>query len=216
MPRNPSWTSSCIALVALLLAGCGVAESIAERFVDDEEVVVEVRGDRSATIVRTSGGTDVEVTIDTYAAGDDALGRQVLCLLGFPLGEGTQLPQNSEIDSVFLHVYVGTQSGAPDDLGTLILSHVPGHPDVIPTPGLVPQPPGDDIESDPAPGNDGWRSFDITQRFLQDFEGGRTISAYVLRLEQPTNGDLTADRLRFVDPSSGARARLVVRLSLDL
>ena len=216
MPARTALATVLALLVGALCTGCGVAESIAEKFVDDEQVVVEARADRSATYVRTADGTDVEVQIDTYVGGDDPLGRQAICLLGFPLGEGTQLPRNTEIDSVRLEVYVGTTSGAPAELGPLVLSHLPSHPDALPTLGLVPQPPGDDIASDAAPGTDGWRGFDITQRFLQDFQGGKTISAYVLRLAQVGNADLTSDRLTFVEPTTGARARIVVQLSLDL
>ncbi len=216
MPLRPSVTLAVVLCLALPLAACGVAESIAENFVDDEEVVVQVRTDRCATFVRTADGTDVEMQLDTYAAGDDVLGRQALCLLGFALGEGTQLPRNTEIDSVRLEVYVATTSGSPADLGPLVLSHLPGHPDALPTLGSVPQPPGDTIATDANPGTDGWRAFDITQRFLQDFQGGATLSSWVLRLDQVSNGDLVTDGLSFVDPATGDRARLIVRLSLDL
>lgn len=216
MPVRALSAPTAALLLAALACGCGVAESIAENFVDDEQVVVDARRDRSATFVRTASGEDIEVQPDAYFAGDDAFGRQAICLIAFPLGEGTQLPSNTEIDSVRLEVYVGTTSGMPADLGPLVLSHLPAHPDAVPTPGIVPQPPGDDIRTDASPGTDGWRTFDITERFLQDFNGGKTISAYVLRLEQVSNGDLGSDRLTFVDPSDGARARIVVDLSLDL
>lgn len=205
-----------LALLCLPLAACGVAESIAERFVDDEEVSVDARPDRSASFVRLPDGTDTEVLPDTYLAGDDAAGRHVITLLGFPLGQGTQLPANTEIDNATLHVYVGVDGGTPDELAPMILSHLPSHPDVVPTPGLVPDPPGADLGQLTAPIQPGWHTFDVTQQLIEDLTGGKTISAYVLRLAQESDGDLVADRYVLVEPATGARARLVVRLSLDL
>ncbi len=179
-------------------------------------MTVEARPDRSGTLLRTSGGTDSDVRPDTYFAGDRLTGQHAVCVLGFPLGEGTQLPSNTEIDSVTLHVYVGVSGGDPSEMAPLVLSHLPGHPDAILTPGLVPHPPGDDIGNLDDVTNPGWRTFDVTAAFLQDFNAGRTISAFALRLANPNDGDLEDDVLSLHDGSETGRARIVVRLSLDL
>ncbi len=205
-----------LVMAALLHASCGVAESIAEKFVDDETVTVEVRPDRSGTIFRTADGTDTEVQVDSYSAGDRLTGQHAICLLAFPLGEGTQLPNNTEIDSVTLQVFVGPGSGDPAALAPLRISHLPSHPDVLLTPGIVPDPPGNDFTEMTGVETPGWRSFDVTAQFLSDFQGGKTISAFVVRLDVPNNGDLVNDTVTLFDSATSGRARIVVRLSLDL
>ncbi len=214
---------SCVRIALLLLAGlvlpaCGLAESIAEGFVDDEEVVLEHRLDRSGTIVRTASGTEIEAIPAQLYAGDAAIDAYGTCVFGFAIEPSLQ-PSNTEIDRVTLRIWLEPGEGAPADLGPLIVSHLPAHPDELLATGMVPLPPGNDVGTLTGPYAAGWRDVDVTLAFLQDWNAGRSISVFAVRCTSPTNGDAQADTVTFdgTDGSgSPARTQLILRFSLDL
>lgn len=207
-------------LLATLLVGsaCGLAERAAERFIDDEQVTLLLRHDRSGTLVRNAQGVDVEVYPAEYFTGDTVTNGQALAVLVFSIDASLQ-PRRVELDRVTLRLPVSTRAGMPNDLAPLTISHLPDHPSSVLAPGLVPNPPGNDlaIVADVAVG--GWREIDVTAAFQGDWQADRPHSAYAVRLETPTNGDLQADQLRLLEQLEGGGSlepHLILEFSVDL
>lgn len=208
-------------LVALLLvaplalAGCGLAESVAGNFVDDEDVVLAVNPGRSGTVTRQTDGTDVQAQPALFLGGDTPADDFRVCVLGFSIDPSLQ-PDKSRIARATLRIWVDTGAGDPAPLAPLVVSHLPGHPDALLAEGLVPHPVGTDIGTVAEVSTPGWRAIDVTPFFLSDWNAGRRISAFALRLSVMTDGDGASDDVAFESPGAGARAELVLRFTLDL
>lgn len=220
MPSTLPATLRAVLLLAaaLPLTACGLAESIGENFVDDEDVVLTHRLDRSGTVLRMADGTEIEAVPAQLYVGDAAVDAYGTCVFGFAIDPSLQ-PNNSEIDRATLRIWVEPDQGAPDTLGPLIVSHLPGHPDELLATGQVPNPPGTDAGSLPVPAAAGWLEINVTGAFLQDWNAGRSITAFAVRLTTPTNGDAQADTLTFDGTAAGGQTmttQLVVRFSLSL
>ena len=203
---------------SLVLGGCGLAESIGEGFVDDQFVTIPHRLDRSGTLVRMADGTELQALPGTLYAGDSAVDAHGLCVFGFSIDPSLQ-PSNAELDTVILRIWVEPDTGNPDTLGPLLVSHLPGHPDQLLATGQVPHPPGDDVGSVPGPLTVGWRDVNVTTAFLEDWNAGRSISAFAIRFTSATNGDAQADTVAFdgVDgDGKTATTILILRFSLSL
>ena len=217
-PLAPLLRLTLLLALCLPVAACGLAESIGENFVDDENVVLPHRLDRSGTILRTADGTELEALPGQLYVGDAVVDAYGTCVFGFAIDPSLQ-PGNSEINQATLRIWVEPDQGDPDSLGALIVSHLPGHPDQLLATGMVPDPPGNDLGSLPGPFVAGWREIDVTAAFLQDWNAGGSITAFAVRLTTPTNGDAQADTLTF-DGTDGdgqtATTHLVVRFSLSL
>ena len=208
----------CLVLcLAPLAGGCGLAESIAEGYAGTQSISIQARADRSGTLQRTTGGADLSATPLVYRAGDTATGTVELCVFGFPIDASLQ-PGNTEIDRATLWVWVEPGSGVPEDLGPLVVSHLATHPDAPLAVGQVPDPPGSDAGTVVDVTTSGWRLIDVTAQLLQDWDAGRPISAFAVRLDLPTNGDLQADTVGLQGSNDGSAmlAQLVIDFSVAL
>ena len=207
-----------VCLAALLLGGCGLAESVAEKFVDDQDVTIYQRLDRSGTLIRAEDGSDVEVQLATFFAGDTIADDQAITVLGFPM-DHTQQPDKSALDRVILKIWVEPEAGDATELGLGIVAHLPGHPDAPLTTGIVPDPAGNDVTTLSNDGAAGWRSIDVTARVVPEWNAGRAVTAFSFRLTTPTDGDAQRDSvLTEGDDGEGSalRAHLVLTFSVDL
>lgn len=215
-----SWILSLclVGLVALPASGCGLAESIAENFIDDESVTIFARADRSGAILRAPDGTDIEAQPNLLYTGDAVGGAYVLCVLNIPLDPGVE-PDQAEIDGGQLRFWVEPQTGDATELGPIIVSHLPDHPDQGLGVGQVPHPPGNDIATIDDVSSIGWRTIDAGPQLVQDWNAGRTASVYVIRMQIPSNDDAQADTLALesVDENDNPlRPHAILRFSLDL
>ncbi|MGE0192500.1 MAG: hypothetical protein AB7T63_10725 [Planctomycetota bacterium] len=214
---------SLLALVllpaALALSSCGLVESIAEDFVDDQDVTLFAASGLSGSVVRTTGGTDVSAQPDVLAAGDLVAGTQVLGVIAIRI-DGTQQPDKTSLDSIRLRFWVEVSSGDPAPLGPLVVSHLPDHPDLPLAVGQVPHPPGNDIATITDVTTSGWREVNVTSAFLSDWNSDDTVSAFAVRLATPTDGDATADviALQGDDDGSGNPAvpHVILHFGVDL
>ncbi len=216
---TPRLARVLLPLLALgLLGGCGLAESIGESFVDDELVTLQHRLDRSGTVVCTADGTELEALPAVLYVGDAAVDAHGVCVFGFAIDPSLQ-PSNTEIDRATLRIWMAPESGAPESLGPLVVSHLVGHPDALLATGQLPHPLEGEVGTLTSPFAAGWRDVDVTSAFLQDWNAGRSISAFAVRLSTATNGDGQADTLTF-DGTDGSgqtvTTHLILRFSLDL
>lgn len=204
-----------MAIASLVLGGCGLAESIAEGFVDDQNITLPLRTDRSGTVIRDNTGADVEVRPSTFVAGDTDADDTAFGVLGFAIDRSRQ-PDKTELDRIVLRVWVEPAAGDAAPMGPLVVSHLPAHPDAPLATGVVPNPPGSDITVIEDVTAVGWREVDVTSFFKQDWEGGRLLSAFSLRLVTGTDNDGQEDTVLLEDSTAQARAELVLTFSLSL
>ena len=207
-----------VGLLALGLGSCGLAEAIADDFVDDQDVTLFALAGSSGSVVRTTGGTDLAAQPDVLAAGDAAGDTQVIAVFVFRI-DGSLQPDTTSLDTIRLRFWLDVQAGDPAPLGPLVLSRLPTHPDAPLTVGQVPHPPGDDLQVVTDVTTPGWRELDITNAFKADWYGGRTVTAYALRLATPTDSDATPDLLTLEGVDGGGqplRPHVVLHFTVDL
>ena len=182
---------------------------------DDQNVTLSLRGDRSGTVIRDAAGADVDVQPANFVAGDTDANETSFCVLGFAIDRSRQ-PDKTELDRVVLRVWIEPGAGDATPLAPLLLSHLPGHADAPLAAGMVPNPPGNDVATIDDVSAVGWRDIDVTTPFLDDWNGGRLISAFALRVATSTDGNGQADTVRLEDATGQTRAELVLTFSLDL
>jgi hypothetical protein len=219
MPPVPVRALRAVPVLALLLAlgGCGLAQSIAQGYAGTQSVTIEARVDRTGTILRSPDGSDLEVQPGATWAGDTAVGAWGLCVFGFPIDASRQ-PSHTRLERATLWVWVEPTSGAPQDLAPLVVSHLPGQPDAPLAPGQVPDPPGEEVATVEDVVTAGWRRVEVTPYLLQDWNGGRTLSAFAVRLSAATNGDGQSDTVTLQGSNDGSAtlALLVLDFTVDV
>lgn len=211
----PRTLTPLLLAAALACGGCGLAESIAGNFVDDEDVVLPVNATLSGTVIRDTGGTDLLVENGSFTGGDTLTDDFCVCVCAFSI-DASQQPGNTKIKRAVLRIYIETDGGDPAPLAPLVASHLPNHPNQPLTPGVVPHPVGNDLAVLGDVTTPGWREIDVTHSLLADWNAGRPISAYALRLDVMTDGDGVQDAIALEAPGGGGRAELVLTFGLDL
>lgn len=218
MPIAPRFALLVLLPAALALSSCGLAESIAEDFVDNQDVTLFAATGLSGSVVRTTGGSDVSAQPDVLAAGDLVAGTQVIGVVVIRI-DGTQQPDKTSLDSIRLRFWVEVSSGSPGPLGPIVVSHLPDHPDLPLAVGQVPHPPGNDVATINDVTTSGWREVNVTSAFLSDWNSDDQVSAFAIRLATPTDGDATADLLALSGNDGNgdpAVPHVILHFSVDL
>jgi len=223
---QPSRRASCFRATGRLLFGlalcglltsCGLAESVVEGFVDDQDVTVQANMSLSGTLVRDAGGTDLLAVGGVLHPGDTLTNERALAVLAFSIAPSLQ-PSRTRLETVRLRFWVEPRSGDVTPLGPILVSRLPSHPEAPLAVGQVPEPPGNDIVTIADTTTSGWREVDVTSHFLADWNQGKTISAYAVRFTSASDGGLDADDVD-LDPDVGGqvqRAHLVLHFGVDL
>lgn len=210
--------ASVLAALGVGLGSCGLVEAIAEDFIDNQDVTLYATPGKSGSVVRTTGGVDVSTQPDVLTAGDLIGNTQVIGIFVFNIDSSLQ-PSKTSLDTIRLRFWLEVQSGDPALLGPLILSRLPDHPDAALTLGLVPHPPGDDLQVINDVTTPGWRELDITNAFRADWNAGRPVSAYALRMATPTNNDAAPDIVSLEGVDGGGQAlrpHIILHFSVNL
>jgi hypothetical protein len=205
-----------LALLAAL-TGCGVAESIAEGFIDDQDAEIPTGSGLFGTLIRQSDGTDVALDRNVLLPGDRGSGDQALGVVAFTIDPSLQ-PDKSKLEWTLLRVWVEPGEGDVSSYGPIIVSHIPGGSDDLLAAGQVPNPPGVDIGYIEDVTTAGWRDVDVSQAFREDWDTSRSISAFVIRFTTPSDDD-EADDYVDLDAEVGGevkRAHLILHFGVNL
>ena len=210
------WAATGLAALALLLASCGIAESVVESFVDDQDYELYAGTGSIGTLVRQVDGTDVSLQQGVLRPGDTAGDRAALGVVGFAFDRDLQ-PDKTRLEWIRLKVWVEPGVGDVTALGPLIVSHLPNAESVLGT-GLVPDPPGEDVATIQDVSWAGWREIDVSEEFLAAWNADRRLAAFVIRFATPTDGEDDDDDLDLFPEVDGEerRAHLVLHFGVDL
>jgi hypothetical protein len=202
--------------LALLAASCGLAESVVEDFVDDQDYELFASEGSIGTLTREVSGIDVGLRQGVLRPGDTAAGHQALGVLGFGFDRDLQ-PDKTRLEWIRLRFWIQTGSGDVSGLGPLVVSHIPNADSVLGT-GLVPDPPGDDVATISDVTSVGWREVDVSQEFLAAWNANRQLAAFVIRFATPTDGEDDDDDVDLFPEVDGVvrRAHLVLHFGVDL
>lgn len=201
--------------LCLGLAACGIAESIAQDIVGDQDVTLPIDTTRSGTLTRQADGTHLLAEADLFRAGDTILGTTQFSVLVINIDRSRQ-PDRTSLDRAVLRVRVEPDAGDGAALGPLVLAHLDAHPATPIAVADVPDPPGNQLTTIDTVGEARWIEIDVTPAFRQDWDADRAVSAFSLRLATATNGDGQADLLRFESDDGQLRAEIRLTFSVDL
>ena len=205
-----------LVLGTLLLGSCGVAESVVEGFVDDQDYELYAGTASIATIERTAEGIDVGLEQGLLRPGDTAADLQALGVVGFPFDRDLQ-PDKTRLEWIRLRFWLEPGVGSVGTLGPLIVSHVPDAEGLLDG-GPLPNPPGNDVATIEDVSSSGWREVDVSAEFLADWHADRPLSAFVLRFATPTDDEGDADDVDLFPEVDGEvkRAHLVLHFGVNL